>query len=198
MGDEEKPTTGGQTETGRRPPRKRGSTRRAKCATSATALRRQALAKRIIELRLEGYTVRGIAEKLQKGGWKTSKSDVQTILAEQLKEVGASQETKAQARALSLERLEGWMRALAKRAKKGDDKAISVSKSLDERIAKYLGTEAPEEHRVKLSVLGQLNWVFDMVEKEFGPDGSKRLLRRISEESGAPEVGAPRERDPET
>lgn len=184
----EQPETppGGQTQSGRRPPRKRGSTRRTKCATSANGLRRAALKKRIIDLRVEGLSIRAIEERLRRGGWKTSKSDVQSILAEELQSLGASRETKEQARELSLVRLETWLAALGKRAKKGDEKAITVSKSLDERIAKYLGTEAPAEQHVKLTVLGQLNWIFDIIERELGPDAARRVIRRIGEEGGPP------------
>lgn len=135
--------------------------------------------------------MRGIEARLRKQGYKTSKSEVQRILAAELEGIGATQETKEQARALSLERLETWLAGLSKRARKGDEKAITTAVKLDERIAKYLGTEAPGEQHVKLTVLGQLNWIFDTIEKELGPDAAKRVIRRLGEEGGPPAPGGP-------
>jgi hypothetical protein len=192
MADE--PETAGleQTTRSRRPPRKRGSTRTKTSSTSPGKIRRKALSKLVFDYRVQGHSVRAIAEKLIKGGYKTSISDVQRILQTELEALGASRETKEQARDLSLARLEKWLLALSKRTAKGDDKAISVSRALDERIAKYLGTEAPGEQHVKLTVLGQLNWIFDVITRELGPDATQRVLRRIGEEGGPPAPdGAP-------
>jgi hypothetical protein len=152
-------------------------------------VRRKALSKQVFELRVQGFSVRAIADKLKRGGYKTSTSDVQRILQTELEGLGASQETKEGARALSLQRLDDWTRSLFSRTKKGDEKAITTALRLDERRARYLGTDAPEEHQVKLSVLGQLNWVFDMITKELGPDATQRVLRRIGEEGGPPALG---------
>lgn len=189
MADEPKTTAEGQTKTGRRPPRKRGSTRTRTSGTSPSKLRKKALEKRIFDMRVEGLTVRRIAERLQRGGFKTSKSEVQRILQEQLEGLGAPQETKEQARSISLERLDLWTASLFRRTKKGDEKAITTALRIDERRARYLGTDAPAEHQVKLTILGQLNWVFDMITKELGPDATQRVLRRIGEEGGPPAVG---------
>ena len=186
MAEKPETTPDGQTTPGRRPPRKRGSTRRTQCATSATKLRRAALAKKIVEYRTEGLTIRKIADRLQRGGWKTSKSDVQSILAEQLKELGATQETKEQARTLALDRLDTWTESLFKRTKKGDEKAIATALKLEERRARLLGTDAPEEQSVKLTILGQVNWIFDIITAELGEDAAQRVFRRIGSEGGPP------------
>lgn len=186
MPDDPKTATSEQTVDGRRLPRKRGSTRTATSSTSPSKVRRKALSKHVFDLRVEGHSIRAIADKLKKRGFKTSTTDVQAILKTELESLGAPKETKEQARGLSLARLEKWLLALSKRAAKGDDKAINVSRQLDERIARYLGTEAPAEQNVKLTVLGQLNWVFDIIERELGPDAAKRVIRRIGEEGGPP------------
>ena len=186
-------TEPGQTTEGR-PPRKRraGATRRTRAATSARSFKRAEDGKKILELRKQGLAVRAIAEKVGR-----SKSEVGRMLQEQLKSVEADQETKKEVKALQLERLDVWLEGLWKRSKKGDEKAIQTALRIEERRAKMMGTDAPVEQRVKIGVLGQLNWVFDMIEKELGPDAVKRVLRRISEESGAPEAGEAGEFEPE-
>jgi hypothetical protein len=113
---------------------------------------------------------------------------VQKILADELADLGASQETKEQARAVALERLDVWMGGLFKRTKKGDEKAIATALKLEERRARMLGTDAPEEQQVKLTILGQVNWLFDIIERELGPDAAQRVLRRISDEGGPPKA----------
>jgi hypothetical protein len=190
MPETPEPTPTGQTAPGRRPPRKRGSTRTKTSGTSPSKLRKKALSKRIIDLRLEGLSVRKIADRLQRGGFKTSKSEVQEILAKELEELGASQETREQARALSLDRLDAWTQSLFRRTKKGDEKAIGTALKLEERRSKLLGTDAPEEQQVKLTILGQVNWLFDIIERELGADAAQRVLRRISDEGGPPKADA--------
>ena len=197
MAESPKPAPSGQTPGSRRPPRKRGATRTGTCSTNPGAVRRKFLSKHVFELRLQGHSVRAIAEKLIKRGYKTSTADVQRILQTELEGVGATRETKEQARDLSVARLETWLTSLAKRTAKGDDKAITTANKLDERIAKYLGTEAPAEQNVKLTVLGQLNWVFDVITRELGPDATQRVLRRIGEEGGPPTPNGARGEPPD-
>jgi hypothetical protein len=186
MADQPEAAPVGQDVDGRRKPRKRGSTRTDQCATRPHKVRRKALEKLIFELRVQGKSVRAIDEDLRRRGYKTNKTEVGNILRTELENLGAERETKEQARNLSLARLEGWLEALAKRTKKGDDKAINTASKLDERIARYLGTEQPPEQSVKLTVLGQVNWIFDIITAELGEDAAQRVLRRISAESGAP------------
>jgi hypothetical protein len=188
MPESTKPPSKGQTEPGR-PARRPGSTRLTKSATSAGAIRKKALSKKIIDLRLEGLTVRAIDDRLRRAGFKTSKSEVQRILAAELASLGASQETKEQARALALDRLDTWTHSLFKRTKKGDEKAIATALRVEERRAKLIGTDAPEEQRIKLTILGQINWVFDVIERELGKDAAQRVIRRIGEEGGPPADG---------
>jgi hypothetical protein len=161
------------------------------------AIRRKELGAKCLELRKEGLGIRAIAKNLTDKGSKVSKSEVQRLLAKELSELGASIETKREVRALQLDRLDTWLEAIFRRTKKGDEKAIATALKIEERRSKLLGTEAPIEQRVKLNVLGQLNWVFDMIEKELGPDAVKRVLRRISEESGAATAGEAGGLDPE-
>lgn len=163
---------------------------RTKSATSATAFKRAEDGKRILDLRKQGKTVREIADEVGR-----SKSEVGRMLQEALKAVEADQETKKELRALQLERLDLWLAGIWKKTKKGNEKAIQTALRIEERRAKMVGTDAPVEQRVKLTVLGQLNWVFDMIEEEFGKDGLERLYRRISEKGGSPEAGE--DRDPE-
>lgn len=157
---------------------------RTKSATSATAFKRAEDGAKILELRKQGKTVRAIAKEVRR-----SKSEVGRMLQEALKAVEADQETKKEVRALQLERLDVWMQGVFKRASKGNEKAIQTALRIEERRAKLMGTDAPVEQRIKLSVLGQLNWVFDIIEKELGKDAWQRVLRRIGEESGSPEAG---------
>lgn len=187
MPDEPNATEAEQTaEDRRRVPRRRGATRTATSSTSPGKIRRKALSRLVFDLRVQGHPIRAIAEQLIRRGYKTSATDVQRILQEEFESLGATREKKEQARELSLVRIETWMAALAKRAAKGDDKAIATSTKLDERIAKYLGTEAPQEHGVKLTVLGQVNWILDIITEELGADATERVLRRISAESSPP------------
>lgn len=180
MPKEESGTTPGQTKPGRRR-RRRGSTRRTKCATSATAIKRAELERKVLDLRKEGLSIRAIAPKL-----KVSKSEAQRLLAAALAGVGATQETKQQVRTLELERLDTWLHGIAKRAARGDEKAIMTALRIEERRAKAVGTDAPVEQRLKLTILGQINWVFDIIAKELGKDAADRVLRRIGEEGGPP------------
>lgn len=181
----------GHKQTGRRPPRKRGTRSLTKCSTSPSTVRQKALSRLIFKLRLEYKSVRAIDEELRRRGYKTSKSDVQRILANELDSLGADQETKERARALALERLDEWGAGLIKRARKGDDKAIATALKLEERRARMLGIDAPTEQ--KLTILGQVNWIFDVITAELGPDAAQRVIRRISQESGpaAPDAGGP-------
>jgi hypothetical protein len=154
-------------------------------------VRQKALSSLVFKLRLEYKSVRQIAHELQRRGYKTSKSDVQQILANELDSLGADQETKERARALAIERLDEWGAGLVKRARKGDDKAIATALKLEERRARMLGIDAPTEQ--KLTILGQVNWIFDIIQEELGTDAAQRVLRRIGAESGPPagDAGGP-------
>lgn len=112
------------------------------------------------------------------------------MLDEELKDMKASQETKDQVRAMQLERLDVWLLGLYKRTKKGDEKAITAALKIEERRAKLRGTDAPEEK--KLTILGQLGWVFDIMRdelvaalgEEVGQDAAQRVFRRVGAEGG--------------
>lgn len=148
----------------------------------------------MLELRKEGHAIRAIAGKLKEEGKKASKSEVQRLLVLELQSVGATKETKQQARALELERLDDLLLGLWLRARGGDEKAVAQVLKIEERRAKVLGTDAPTEQRVRLTVTGQLNWILDLVAEECGDDAAQRIYRRIAEAAGE-ETDSPDEED---
>jgi hypothetical protein len=164
-----------------RPVRKPGSTRKLQCATSPAAVVRAARGKRILDYRRKGLALRAIAEKL-----KISKTEVQRILVREIAAIGSTQESKVQVRALQLDRLDVWLAGLWSRTARGDEKAITTALKIEERRAKLLGTDAPVEQRIKLTVLGQINWIFDIIKAELGEDAAKRVVGRIGAEGGPP------------
>jgi transposase len=90
-----------------------------------------------IELKLQGYSIREIAEKL--GVTKSqAHRDLQDILAHTKEE---ALELAEQARKVALEQIDVAIKGLFKRIKKGDTSAVFAFTRLDERRAKLLHLE---------------------------------------------------------
>lgn len=170
---------------------RRGKTRKALCATSARQFRRKKRAKKVVDLRLQGLAIREIAERVG-----CSSSEVQRLLDQQLASLEAPEERKRRVRDLGLARLDVWLKGLWKRACRGDEKAVRAALDIERRRAKLEGTDAPPVQQVKLTVLNQINWVFDRIRDELGEDAAQRVFGRIGTESGAPaddDAGGPTE-----
>jgi hypothetical protein len=165
----------GHKGTGRRRAR---STKTAR--TSPKAIERAQLRKRALELRKEAHPVREIARKIGK-----SKSETHRLIDEALQDVGPDHETKVRVRTLQLERIDTMVLGLWMRARKGDEKAVTAVLKLEERRAKIVGSDAPTESKLRLTVTGQLNWILDIVREVLGEDAGQRVYRRIAETTGA-------------
>jgi len=169
-------TAAGQTPGGRKP---RGSTRKARCRTSAVAIKRARLKQRLLDHRLAGLSVRQAAEKVG-----VSKSEAQRLLDAALADVQPEQRAVKKIRATSLLRLDQMLLGLWMRARKGDEKAVAQVLRIEERRAKLVGSDAPTQQTMRLTVTGQLNWLLDLVREELGEDASQRIYRRIAEAAG--------------
>lgn len=103
-------------------------------AKSASRVVRQ---KHAIELRLQGHTVREIAERLG-----ITKSQAHRDVEAALKQTGdEARELAEQTRKVALEQIERGIRALKGKVARGDPKAIMAFAKLDERRAKLLHLE---------------------------------------------------------
>jgi hypothetical protein len=173
-------TTTGHKGTGQRRAR---STKRAR--TSPKAIERAELRKKALELRKAARPVREIAVKIGR-----SKSETQRLIDEALRDVGPDHETKVRVRTLQLERIDTMVLGLWMRAKKGDEKAVTAVLKLEERRAKIVGSDAPTESKLRLTVTGQLNWMLDIVREVLGDDAAQRVYRRIAETTSAGETPA--------